>query len=75
MLLLRSKHQAGQENRGLEQAVKERALGQGRRSAKGVVDVDTKPRDANDLLIQLLEKKSIGVHKMQMIIQQQMSQQ
>ena len=44
-------------------------------SARDVEDVDTKPKAAKNLLIQPLEKKNIGVLKMQMIILQLMSQQ
>ena len=66
---------ADHESKGLEVALKEKALVLGSTSAKGVGDVDTKPRDANNLLIQPLEKMNIGEQTMQMIILQLMNQQ
>ena len=75
MLLFNTELQADQESKGLEVALKEKALVLGSTSAKGVGDVDTKPRAANNLLIQPLEKMNIGEQTMQMIILQPMNQQ
>ncbi|XP_020194778.1 uncharacterized protein [Aegilops tauschii subsp. strangulata] len=52
-----------------------KGLGPRKKKCKSVEDMDTKPRIAHNLLIQPLEKKNVGVHKMQMIILQLMSQQ